>query len=71
MRFIFTEKKVQVSDDVRAYAEKKIGKLDRFFRTESDAYVTFSKERATIAIRRGEKETEAHIQEIIALINEE
>jgi len=46
MRFIFTEKKVQVSDDVRAYAEKKIGKLDRFFRTESDAYVTFSKERA-------------------------
>lgn len=46
MRFIFTEKKSQVSDDVRAYAEKKIKKLDRFFKTDSDAYVTFSMERA-------------------------
>ena len=45
MRFTFTEKKVQVSDDLRAYAEKKIGKLERFFKIESDAYVTFSMER--------------------------
>jgi len=46
MRFTFTEKKIQVSADLRAYAEKKIGKLDRFFRTESDAFVTFSTERS-------------------------
>jgi len=45
MRFTFTEKKVQVSDEVRAYAERKIGKLDKFFRAESDAYITFSFER--------------------------
>ena len=45
MRFIFTEKKMNATDDLRAYAEKKIGKLDRFFRDESDAYVTFSIER--------------------------
>ncbi len=32
--------------------------------------LSFSKEKATIAIKRGEKEAEAHIQEIIALINE-
>ena len=45
MKFTFTEKKVQVSGDLRAYAEKKIGKLDRFFRTESEAFITFSIER--------------------------
>ena len=29
MRFTFTEKKIQTSDALREYAEKKIGKLDR------------------------------------------
>ena len=45
MRFIFTEKKISVGSDMRAYAEKKIGKLDKFFRQEADAYVTFSIEK--------------------------
>ena len=45
MKFKFTEKKVQVSDDLRAYAERKIGKLDRFFKIESEAFVTFGIER--------------------------
>ena len=45
MKFTFTEKKMDASDELRAYAEKKIGKIDRLFRTESDAYVTFSTER--------------------------
>jgi putative sigma-54 modulation protein len=45
MKFTFTEKKVQVSDDLRAYAERKIGKLDRFFKIESEAFVTFVIER--------------------------
>ena len=57
MRFTFTEKKLQVSEDVRAYAEKKLGKLDRFFKTEADAAVTFSMERgrfiAEATIRSG------------------
>ena len=45
MRFTFTEKKVKVSDDLRAYSEKKISKLDRFFKSEADAFVTFTIER--------------------------
>jgi putative sigma-54 modulation protein len=45
MKFVFTEKKVEISDDLRNYAEKKISKLDRMFKVESSAYVTFSIER--------------------------
>ena len=45
MKFTFTEKKMDVSDDLRAYAEKKIGKIDKFFKTDSEAFVTFSTER--------------------------
>ena len=45
MKFTFTEKKVQVTDELRDYAEKKIGKLDRFFKSESEAYITFGMER--------------------------
>ena len=45
MKFTINEKKVQVTDELRNYAEKKIGKLDRFFRTESEAFVTFATER--------------------------
>ena len=42
MTFTFTGKKMDVTDEMRAYAEKKIGKIDRLFRTDSDASVTFS-----------------------------
>ena len=45
MRFTFTEKRIEIDDALKAYAEKKISKLDRFFKNESDAYVTFSAER--------------------------
>ena len=45
MNFVFTEKKMAPSDDLRAYAQKKIGKLDKLFRSESTAYVTFTVER--------------------------
>ena len=47
MKFTFYEKKLPVSDEVKAYAEKKIGKMDKFFRkdTETSATVTFSEER--------------------------
>ena len=37
MKFIFTEKKVKVPDEVKEYAERKVGKLDRFFRGDSTA----------------------------------
>lgn len=45
MKFTFTEKKMDVPADLHEYAEKKIGKIDRLFKTESDAFVTFSTER--------------------------
>ncbi len=45
MKFTFTEKRMDSSEALRAYAEKKIGKLDRFFKSEADAFVTFSLER--------------------------
>jgi len=57
MKFTITEKKVQISDELRNYAEKKIGKLDKFFRTESEAFITFATERgryiAEVTIKNG------------------
>ena len=45
MKFNFIEKKLQLDPEVRLYAEKKVGKLDKFFRSESEANVVFSIER--------------------------
>ncbi len=45
MIFKFTEKKVQIPKRVHAYAEKKISKLDRYFKTEAEASVVFSVEK--------------------------
>ena len=45
MKFTFTEKRMDSSEDLRAYATKKISKLDRFFKSEAEAFVTFSLER--------------------------
>lgn len=55
MKFIFAEKRMESSEDLRAYATRKIGKLDRFFKSDAEANVTFSIERgrylAEITIR--------------------
>jgi len=48
MKFTFIEKKMAPSDSLRAYAEKKVSKIDRLFRTESEANVTFSTERGRL-----------------------
>ena len=45
MKFTFTDKKVNLPGKVHAYAEKKVGKLDRYFKTEANASVTFSVEK--------------------------
>ena len=45
MKFIFTERKVNISDELRAYAEKKLSKLDRYFQNEAVANITVGKER--------------------------
>lgn len=45
MKFVFTDKKVTLPASIHAYAEKKVGKLDRFFREDADAAITFSLEK--------------------------
>lgn len=45
MKFTFTEKRMGSSEELRAYAMRKVGKLDKYFKTEGEAYVTFSIER--------------------------
>lgn len=50
MKFTFTEKKMEASENLRAYVEKKAGKIDRLFRNESDAFVTFSTERGRFLV---------------------
>ena len=45
MKFTFTEKRMDSSENLRDYAQRKISKLDKFFKTEAEAFVTFSIER--------------------------
>ena len=45
MNFRYAEKKVSLPDNVHAYAEKKVTKLQRYFKDEADAIVTFSVEK--------------------------
>ena len=46
MKFSFTCKKITLKDSIKNYAEKKISKLDRYFRDEDAmAYVTFAVEK--------------------------
>ena len=45
MKFTITEKKIQVSDEIKEYAERKVSKIDRFFRGDAEAFITFSSER--------------------------
>jgi len=40
-------RQVTIGDDVRTLIEKKIGKLDKFFLENAEAYVTLSKKRGT------------------------
>ena len=42
MKFTFTCKKISLNNSVKAYAEKKINKLEKYFKGEPDATVTFS-----------------------------
>ena len=57
MKFTFTDKKVVLPDAVHAYAEKKVGKLERYFKSDAEASITFSVEkdrnRAEVTVRSG------------------
>ena len=45
MKFVFTDKKVNLPGKVHAYAEKKVGKLDRYFKADAEAAIVFSVEK--------------------------
>ncbi len=45
MKFVITDKKVNPPASIHAYAEKKVGKLDRFFKEDATAAITFSVEK--------------------------
>ena len=45
MKFTFVDKKVKLPQAVHAYAEKKVGKLDRFFKEDATASIVFSLEK--------------------------
>ena len=45
MKFQFSEKKVSLPSKVHAYAEKKVMKLERFFRDDAEALIVFSVEK--------------------------
>lgn len=57
MKFVFTDKKVTLPTRVHAYAEKKVGKLDRYFKADAEASIVFSVEKGRnnveITIRSG------------------
>ena len=45
MKLTFTDKKITLPKAVHDYAEKKVGKLDRYFKNDSEATVVFSVEK--------------------------
>jgi len=57
MKFTFTCKKVSLNDSIKEYAEKKIGKLERYFKNEPETSVVFSVEKGRnileVTIRSG------------------
>ena len=57
MKFTFTDKKVNIPNRVHTYAEKKIGKLHRYFQTEPETSIVFSVEKGRnnleVTIRSG------------------
>ena len=57
MKFTFTDKKVVLPEAVHTYAEKKVGKLDRYFKSEAEASIKFSVEKdrnkAEVTVRSG------------------
>lgn len=45
MKLTFVERKIKIDDELHEYATRKIEKLDRYFRKDASATVTFSEER--------------------------
>jgi len=45
MKFTFACKKVALNESIKDYTSQKLSKLDRYFREEADAFITFSVEK--------------------------
>ena len=45
MKFVFTDKKVNIPNYIHNYAETKVGKLHRYFKEDATAAITFSIEK--------------------------
>ncbi len=45
MKFIYTERNFDFTEDLRAYSEKKLSKLDKYFRSDAEASITARTER--------------------------
>ena len=45
MLYTFTCKKVNLNDSIKEYTQKKFAKLERYFKNEAQAYVTFAVEK--------------------------
>ena len=77
MKFVFTDKKVTLPDTVHKYAEKKVGKLDRFFKEDATAAITFSveirknKTRLEKRLRQGAFERALDVSEVSTFAPEE
>ena len=45
MKFTYTGRKLEITDDLKKYTEKKLGKLDKFFQNDAEASVVCHTER--------------------------
>ena len=45
MKITYTTKQVTMTDEMQTYAEKKVSKLEKYFKGEPEAVVTFARER--------------------------
>ena len=55
MKFTYTDKKVNLPASVHAYAEKKVGKLERYFKQDVEANLVFS-------VHKGQNQVELTIR---------
>ncbi len=55
MKFTYTDKKVNLPNSVHAYAEKKVGKLERYFKQDTEANLVFS-------VHKGQNQVELTIR---------
>ncbi|MBE6912175.1 MAG: ribosome-associated translation inhibitor RaiA [Ruminococcaceae bacterium] len=50
MKYIYTERNFNFTDDIKAYAEKKLSKLDKYFRSDAESSITARTERGHICL---------------------